>query len=58
MKAQQELFQKNINEKQLKQSNQPILKTTIRKSNDGKWIIHETVIVDIKPIAYFEKCIA
>ena len=42
----------------LKQQNQPILKTSIRKSNDGKWIIHETIIIDIKPIAYIEKCIA
>jgi hypothetical protein len=50
--------QKTIfNEEKLKQSNQPILKTAIRKSNDGKWLIHETLIVDIKPITYIEKCI-
>ena len=58
MKSQQELFQKNIDIEKLKQSNQPILKTSIRKSNDGKWVIHETIIIDIKPIAYIEKCIA
>jgi len=51
-----------INQKLEKQTNQedttqkgPILKTNIRKSNDGKWLIHETIIIDIKPITYFEK---
>lgn len=55
-----------INQKIEKQTNQensensfqdkgPILKTSIRKSKDGKWLIHETIITDIKPITYFEK---
>ena len=39
-------------------SKQPILETQIAKSEDGKWIIHKTVITDIKPIAYFEKVLA
>jgi len=33
----------------------PLLKTNIRKSKDNKWIIHETVITDIKPVTYFQK---
>ena len=36
-------------------SRQPILETQINKSEDGKWIIHRTIITDIKPISYFEK---
>jgi len=35
--------------------NKPILETHISKSEDGKWVIHKTVITDIKPVAYFEK---
>ena len=34
---------------------QPILETQISKSEDGKWIIHRTIITDIKPVSYFEK---
>lgn len=36
-------------------SKQPILENTISKSEDGKWIIHKTIITDIKPVSYFEK---
>ncbi len=45
------LTQKKI--EQLKK--QPIIETIIRKSEDGAWVIHKTVITDIKPISYFEK---
>ena len=34
---------------------QPILENQITKSEDGKWIIHKTIITDIKPVSYFEK---
>lgn len=33
----------------------PILETQITKSKDGKYIIHRTVITDIKPVKYYEK---
>ena len=35
----------------------PIIETRINKSKDGKWLIHRTVIVDIKPIAYLKEII-
>ena len=37
---------------------QPVLETAITKSEDGKWMIHKTIITDIKPISYFEKALA
>lgn len=33
----------------------PIIESHVNKSDDGKWIIHKTVITSIKPIKYFEK---
>lgn len=39
-------------------SKQPIIENTIKKSEDGKWLIHKTVITDIKPVSYFEKVLA
>lgn len=48
-----------LSEEKIKQLvEQPIIKSSIRKSNDGKWIIHKTVMVDIKPVGYFKKCLA
>ena len=38
-----------------KQKKQPIIETSISKSKDGRWIIHRTIITDIKPVAYFEQ---
>ena len=35
----------------------PIIEARISKSKDGKWLIHRTVIVDIKPVAYFKEII-
>jgi len=43
------------NQNQEKGQNLPILETHISKSKDGKYIIHKTVITDIKPVKYFEK---
>ena len=33
----------------------PIIECHVNKSDDGKWIIHKTVITSIKPVKYFEK---
>jgi len=44
--------------KQQQLNRQPILETQISKSEDGKWIIHKTIITDIKPISYFEKVLS
>jgi len=52
---QKTITQKEDNNENLFQNKGPILKTNIRRSNDGKWLIHETIITDIKPITYFEK---
>jgi len=32
----------------------PVIETKIRKSEDGKWIISETIIKTIKPAAYYK----
>ncbi len=34
---------------------QPIIETSVMKSEDGKWLIHKTTITDIKAVSYFEK---
>jgi len=34
---------------------QPIVESSMSKSEDGKWLIHKTIITDIKPVSYFEK---
>ncbi|MBI2449615.1 hypothetical protein HYV49_04940 [Candidatus Pacearchaeota archaeon] len=39
-------------------SRQPIIESSISKSEDGKWVIHKTIITDIKPVSYFEKVLA
>jgi len=45
-----------LSEEKIRQlSKQPIIETKVRKSNDGKWLIHQTKITDIKPVGYFEK---
>lgn len=33
----------------------PLLETQISKSKDGRWLIHRTIITDIKPVTYFKK---
>jgi len=48
-----------LSEKRLEQLNrQPIVESSIRRSDDGKWIVHKTTITDIKPVSYFEKVLA
>jgi hypothetical protein len=45
-----------LSEKKLEQLNkQPIVETSIKRSEDGKWVVHKTTITDIKPVTYFEK---
>ena len=36
-------------------NNRPIVETQVSKSKDGKYIIHTTKIVDIKPATYYAK---
>lgn len=36
-------------------SNKPVVQTQVEKSKDGKYILHKTVITDIKPVTYFHK---
>jgi len=40
---------------EIRRDNSPILETKIRKSKDGRYVIHQTIITDIKPIKYWEK---
>jgi len=37
---------------------QPIVESHFHKSKDQKWIVHKTVITDIKPVGYLEKVLA
>ena len=46
----------NAKEDQLRKM--PVIESSIRKSKDGKWIIHKTIITDFKPVAYYEKVVA
>jgi len=49
---------KEISETKAEQLNrQPIIETTISKSKDKKWVVHKTVITDIKPVSYFKKVV-
>ena len=47
-----------VEEKKYEQRLNPNIETQIQKSKDGKWIIHRTIITDIKPVGYFEKVLA
>jgi hypothetical protein len=42
----------NTKEEQLRK--QPIMESFVRRSADGKYIVHKTVITHIKPVAYYE----
>lgn len=33
----------------------PIVETKIGKSKDGRWVIHRTIITDIKAAAYYRQ---
>jgi hypothetical protein len=42
------------NDSEGRQGRPPIVEAQISKSKDGKWIIHRTIITDIKPVGYFQ----
>ncbi len=45
-----------LTESKIKQlTKMPIIETKIVKSKDGKYVIHKTEIVDIKPVEYWDK---
>ncbi len=45
-----------LTENKIKQlTKMPIIETKIVKSKDGKYVIHKTEIVDIKPVEYWDK---
>ena len=45
-----------LGEKKIEQlSRQPIIESFVSLSQDGKWVVHKTIITDIKPRSYFEK---
>lgn len=46
----------NRKEEQLRQM--PIIKTRMTKSKDGKFLVHRTEIVSIRPMAYYESVLA
>ena len=46
----------NKKEEQLRRM--PVIQTRFSKSKDGRYLIHQTTITTIRPIAYFEKVIA
>ena len=37
---------------------QPIVESKVKKSNDGKYIVHKLIITDIKAVPYYEKVLA
>ena len=44
-----------LTEKKIEQLlKQPIIESKVRKSKDGQWIIHRTIMTDIKPVKYLE----
>ncbi len=42
----------NKREEILKQM--PLIRSTVSKSKDGKYVVHKTTIVHIKPVSYYE----
>ncbi len=45
-----------LTESKIKQlTKMPIIETKISRSKDGKYVIHKTEIVDIKPVEYWNK---
>jgi len=45
-----------LSEKKIAQlSKQPIIESSVMRSQDGKWVVHKTTITDIKPVSYLEK---
>ncbi len=34
---------------------QPIVESSMQLSEDKKWLVHKTIITDIKPVSYLER---
>jgi len=44
-----------FSEKRLEQiKNMPIVESKVSKSKDGKFVMHKTIITDIKPVTYYD----
>lgn len=48
-------YQNDANAEPTRDQRAPIVETKINRSKDGKWIIHKTVITDIKPVGYYRQ---
>jgi len=47
-----------LSEKKIEQlRKQPIIETVIKKSENNEWILHKTIITDIKPVSYLKKVV-
>ena len=47
-----------LTSKKLEQlKNMPIIETVVTRSEDERWVIHKTIIIDIKPVSYYEKIV-
>ncbi len=45
----------SLSEKKLEQlKKQPIVESKVFKSQDGKYIVHRTSIINIKPVEYYK----
>ena len=56
--AKQKTKTQELSQTKIEQLNkQPVLETSISKSEDGKWMIHKTIIKDIKPVSYYQKAL-
>ena len=45
-----------LSETKIEQLNkQPIVETNVSMSSDKRWIIHKTIITDLKPVSYMAK---
>ena len=49
---------KELSETKIEQLNKmPIIEVSIKKSVDGKYVIHKTTITDIRPAKYYEELV-
>ncbi len=52
-------MEEELSETKIKQlMNMPIVETKISLSKDGKYVIHKTIITDIKPKEYYDKVLS
>ncbi|MDP2750930.1 MAG: hypothetical protein Q8O89_08930 [Nanoarchaeota archaeon] len=56
MAKQENKQRQELSESKIEQLNkQPIIETSIKKSENGMFVIHRTIITDIRPTKYYEK---